>query len=82
MKTWTIAKWSLSLVLVALPLAGGCARESVVPTQTMVSAPESNLVAAAVNPAPEAEEPDLENAAAKLVTPPQAAAQSAKETLI
>lgn len=80
MKTWTIAKWSLGLALVTLPLADGYARESVVPTQTMVSAPESNLVAAAEDHAPEAEEPDLENAAAKLVTPPQAATQAANLT--
>ena len=75
MKTWTVANWSLRLALVALPLTGGCVRESVSSTPAIVTnqnpAAFSDAAASpSVSAPPEAVMQNLENAPAKIVSTP------------
>ena len=82
MKTWTVTNWSLRLAVIALPLTGGCARESVNPAPAIVTNqyPGASSEAAGSqgdSVPPPATAQDLENAPAKLVSTPAAVAPAA-----
>src|SRR5664280_890451 len=75
MNTKTLWKWSLGLLLAALPFAGGCDQETAnsAPAITAATDSSSGTVAKADDtnaPSPEAAEQQLENAPETVVAPP------------